>query len=169
MPHADPEAGRAYHRRYYQENRERIAARARAWDAANPERAKARAKAWRAANAERERARHRERYLENREEIIAQVRERELRLLNEQPEVLRAQNRDKAARRRVRLRAALVEKVDALLVWERDAGLCGICGEAADPTDWHLDHIVPVSRGGEHSYANVQVTHPFCNRRKAAS
>jgi 5-methylcytosine-specific restriction endonuclease McrA len=35
-----------------------------------------------------------------------------------------------------------------------------------DPANWHLDHVVPLSRGGEHSYANVQVAHPFCNLSK---
>lgn len=28
------------------------------------------------------------------------------------------------------------------------------------------DHIVPLAEGGEHSYANVQVAHVFCNRSK---
>jgi 5-methylcytosine-specific restriction endonuclease McrA len=32
----------------------------------------------------------------------------------------------------------------------------------------HLDHIVPLARGGEHSYANTQPAHPTCNRRKGA-
>jgi 5-methylcytosine-specific restriction endonuclease McrA len=29
-----------------------------------------------------------------------------------------------------------------------------------------LDHIVPVSRGGAHTAANVQLAHSACNRRK---
>jgi 5-methylcytosine-specific restriction endonuclease McrA len=53
-------------------------------------------------------------------------------------------------------------------VWERDEGVCGICGTAADLSDWHLDHVVPLSKGGEHSYANTQVSHPVCNLRKHA-
>lgn len=28
---------------------------------------------------------------------------------------------------------------------------------------WHLDHIVPLSKGGEHSYENVQATCKACN------
>ena len=51
-------------------------------------------------------------------------------------------------------------------MFKRDKGRCGICRKKVDPADWHLDHIVPLSRGGEHSYANVQVTHPFCNESK---
>lgn len=53
-----------------------------------------------------------------------------------------------------------------LAVLEMDDGICGICGEDVDPFDFHVDHIIPCSKGGEHSYANVQVAHPKCNQRK---
>lgn len=59
-----------------------------------------------------------------------------------------------------------VEDVDRAERFMRDGGLCGICGLAADPDDWHLDHVRPVSKGGEHSYANTQVSHPLCNKVK---
>ena len=51
----------------------------------------------------------------------------------------------------------------------RDKGFCHICGRAVFHENWHLDHIIPLSRGGEHSYRNVAVSHPVCNIRKAAS
>ena len=71
-------------------------------------------------------------------------------------------------RRTMRMRGAFVEDIDRDLVWARDGGTCGICGEAADPDDWQLDHIHPLSRGGLHEYSNVQVSHPHCNRKKWA-
>lgn len=64
--------------------------------------------------------------------------------------------------------ATFVERVERSVVWERDGGICGICGEAADAADWHMDHVKPLARGGEHSYANVQVSHPRCNRQKGS-
>lgn len=70
------------------------------------------------------------------------------------------------ARKRARRRTQMVEFVSPLVVLERDDGVCGICGGDVDPFDWHLDHIVPLSRGGEHSYANTQPSHPACNLRK---
>lgn len=73
------------------------------------------------------------------------------------------------ARRRALKRAAFVEDVVPLVVLERDDGVCGICGGDVDPFDFHVDHIVPLSRGGEHSYANVQAAHPACNIRKRDS
>lgn len=76
---------------------------------------------------------------------------------------------ERAAVRRARKQGQFVEKVYKSKVWKRDAGICGICHDPADPADWHLDHVIPLARGGEHSYANTQVSHPACNLRKAAS
>jgi 5-methylcytosine-specific restriction endonuclease McrA len=59
--------------------------------------------------------------------------------------------------------AAFVENVSRPVLWDRDGGICGICGKPADPQDWHMDHIVPLGKDGPHSYANVRVTHPECN------
>lgn len=67
-----------------------------------------------------------------------------------------------------RLRGQFVERVYRSVLFRRDKGLCGLCGKKVDPANWHMDHIVPLSRGGEHSYANTQVSHPFCNVSKGA-
>lgn len=75
-------------------------------------------------------------------------------------------SRKSSAKYRARKRAAFVEDVDPILIWERDEGVCGICGGSADPKDWHLDHVIPLSRGGLHSRGNVQVSHPRCNLSK---
>ena len=62
--------------------------------------------------------------------------------------------------------ATAAEYIDRKIVFARDEGICGICEAPADPADFHVDHIVPLSRGGEHTYRNVQVAHPICNLRK---
>lgn len=75
----------------------------------------------------------------------------------------------KAARqqkRRAHLVSAFIEDVNHADLLEMADGVCGICGEDVDPHHFHVDHIVPLSRGGEHSYANTQVAHPSCNLRK---
>ena len=69
---------------------------------------------------------------------------------------------------RARKRAAHVEHVDRDLVFVLADGICGICGTSADPWSFHVDHIVPLSKGGAHSYANTQPAHPACNWRKNA-
>ena len=69
---------------------------------------------------------------------------------------------------RARKLAAHVEHVDRDLVFVLADGVCGICGTSADPWSFHVDHIVPLSKGGAHSYANTQPAHPACNWRKNA-
>lgn len=72
------------------------------------------------------------------------------------------------ANRRAKKKDFFVEEVDRLKVWERDRGVCHICKRTCDPENWHLDHVTPIARGGQHSYANVAVSHPFCNMSKGA-
>ena len=45
-------------------------------------------------------------------------------------------------------------------------GRCGICGEFVGVTDFEIDHVVPLARGGLHGYVNTQPSHPTCNRKK---
>jgi 5-methylcytosine-specific restriction endonuclease McrA len=72
------------------------------------------------------------------------------------------------ARREALKREAFVEDIDPLVVLERHDGICGICGDDVDPLRFDVDHIVPLARGGEHSYRNTQPAHPSCNYRKGA-
>jgi 5-methylcytosine-specific restriction endonuclease McrA len=86
------------------------------------------------------------------------------------PDKVRAKN----LRRRARLMNAFVEDVDLGELWTRDAGICGICSEPVeadlawpDKFSKTLDHVIPLSRGGEHSWANAQLAHAVCNSRKS--
>lgn len=74
--------------------------------------------------------------------------------------------REYAANRRGRVAAATVENVDRFVVYEREGGRCHICRRPVKRDAFHLEHLVPLSKGGDHSYANVAVAHPICNRRK---
>ena len=75
--------------------------------------------------------------------------------------------RDDNSKRRAKVAAATVENVSRAIVWARDKGICGICKQKVSGT-WHLDHVIPLARGGTHTYDNVQVTHPKCNMKKWA-
>lgn len=92
--------------------------------------------------------------------------ERHARWRRENRESYLAWGRRNAANRRARLRNAFVESVDAAVLLERDAGICGICGGDVDPEAFDVDHIRPLCQGGEHSYANTRVAHPHCNRSR---
>lgn len=73
-----------------------------------------------------------------------------------------------SALRRARVRGLPSEPIDRNAVWVRDGGICHLCASAADPKAWHLDHVVPIARGGAHVYSNVRVSHPACNQSKGA-
>lgn len=53
------------------------------------------------------------------------------------------------------------------LVFKRAKGKCGICKQKLNPRKWTLDHIIPLSKGGTHEYANIQPAHGPCNRFKS--
>jgi 5-methylcytosine-specific restriction endonuclease McrA/biotin operon repressor len=95
-------------------------------------------------------------------EVRAKERERGRQRAREDSE--RARNRNHA--RRIRYAGQYVERVESLVVLERADGVCGICGQDVDPLRFHVDHVVPLSRGGVHAYSNVQPAHPSCNVRK---
>lgn len=66
------------------------------------------------------------------------------------------------------------------LLYKRDKGVCKICGLKCDWSDIEnkpnysivgnmypsIDHIKPISRGGSHTWDNVQLTHKYCNTLK---
>jgi len=132
----------------------------------NPARERAYIEKWRRENADRVRARDaaRRQTPERRAWQAAYWREWKLR----HPEQAREISRRGQLARRARKAAAFVEQVDPLVVLDRHDGICGICEQPVDPGDFHVDHVVPLARGGEHSYANTQPAHPSCNIRKGA-
>jgi 5-methylcytosine-specific restriction endonuclease McrA len=160
-PEQKKEWRRAYGQWHYQQNRARYAAQAAANYRANPGPAKARA---RAHNATRDPDAERMRKRESADRHRDATRER-IRARRATPEG-RAARADEEAMQRALRHGVPRERVRRLLVWARDEGWCYLCGYACDPNDWHLDHVVPHTDGGSHTYDNVAVTHPACNRAK---
>lgn len=77
--------------------------------------------------------------------------------------------------RRARQRSARAERFLCQEIFERDRWQCGICRKPIDstlgypdPKSVSLDHIVPVSQGGEHTRANVRASHLSCNLKRGA-
>lgn len=154
------ERERAYQRAWVEMNRETLVARWRALYEANRDTILADRRAYYEANCERIAEYNRAYYVTNREDMIAKARA----WAKANPEAMRACR----AKRRAQKLAAPCDDIDFLFVFSRDEGICGICGQPVGADDWHLDHIVPLARGGHHTYDNVQVAHPSCNQRKGA-
>ena len=51
---------------------------------------------------------------------------------------------------------------------ERQGYKCSLTGVELEPRTAELDHVVPVSDGGDHSITNLQVLHKAVNRMKGA-
>ncbi len=77
------------------------------------------------------------------------------------------------ARRRAVRAGVAAETISPRAIFDRDGWQCGICESPVDPALAHpepmsasLDHIVPISLGGEHVAANVRCSHLTCNVRR---
>jgi len=74
--------------------------------------------------------------------------------------------RDRNARRRAEKKAVTVEVFTRAEIFERDKGRCHLCGRKVKPNNWHLDHLLPLSKDGKHSKDNVAVSCSQCNLKK---
>lgn len=90
-------------------------------------------------------------------------------------------NATKYARRRMKIESNMVDRnITLSSLFNRDGGVCHICGDQCrwdDYTtvdgqkiagDWYpsIDHVVPISKGGQHSWKNVKLAHRWCNTIK---
>ena len=123
----------------------------RRWREANPDRVRENYQSWLSMNAEQKRAYNREWNRAN-------------------PDLAR----ENCQRRRARISQALVHDVPDVMVWEFNPagpGRCNYCHERLDfdeRASWHVDHVVPLSRGGAHEIGNLVVACAPCNRSKSA-
>ena len=81
---------------------------------------------------------------------------------------------------RLKRKDAYRYKIDLMVLYRRDKGICYLCGKPVDFTDSQIkygtfyagpnypsrDHIIPQSKGGEHSWDNIRLAHFYCNTLK---
>jgi len=79
----------------------------------------------------------------------------------------REQQREYQRRRRAGVGEAIYAQHRVALHAQQD-GRCAICGFTLLPigSDSHVDHIVPLGKGGGNDRANLQLLCPPCNARK---
>ena len=51
-------------------------------------------------------------------------------------------------------------------LFDRDEGICSLCGGRVYTKHVSMDHVIPLSRGGNHSWDNVKLAHNKCNKQK---
>lgn len=168
---------REYNLAYYQKNKEKLKQRSRDWKLQNPERYKTSQSIHREANRERINRERRILYATN-PTFAENIRAGSRAWGKENPERRRTKLRTWRERNPDKTKASLLKRYaltrgasDAELilrseVYDRDNALCRYCGIKLGKEEWHLDHIVPVSKGGKHTKDNVCVSCPSCNLGK---
>ena len=93
----------------------------------------------------------------------------------------KAENKRHEIIRRCKISKALVDSdITLFKLYKRDNGFCYLCGKVCDWNDKEvranviicgnqypsIDHIVPLSKGGLHSWNNVKLAHRICNSLK---
>jgi 5-methylcytosine-specific restriction endonuclease McrA len=132
---------------YYAAHRAEGRVKRLAWSKANPERERARVSAWHAAHPERVRA-YKDAWKADNPEAV----------------------HENWLRRRARQRnthAEPITKAHLALLFEGQDGCCRYCRTPLGK-DKHLDHRIPLARGGAHAPSNVCWSCPSCNLRKGA-
>lgn len=117
---------------------------------------------------------HRREYLRQwREAHPEQALEGQRRWREAHPERARELSATYTQTRRARKAEAFVEVVESGVVFALGDGFCGLCVQPIDltlrwphPESFSIEHITPLSKGGEHSYVNTQSAHLVCNMRK---
>jgi 5-methylcytosine-specific restriction endonuclease McrA len=129
------------------------------WQKRYPEKMAAKAARYREKNRERLALRAREIRLRDSERLEANRR----RYLAKKPYAIT----DSCRRRRARLKnAPKIEEYDSLEIAKRDGWKCHICGKRVKRGQLSIDHLVPLSRGGDDTPQNVALAHLRCNSRR---
>lgn len=136
----DPE----YHRKYRLERLEAKRAYDRARYADDPEKRSATVRRWYAQNPEKVKAWRKRYYTEHKDEYLARNRQREA----------------------TKYAAAGFHTAEE--VWEMGESQEWLCAYCEVPLfgEFHVDHMVPLSRGGSDSWENLAITCPTCNLSK---
>lgn len=94
----------------------------------------------------------------------------------------RAQYHRAEVKRRLHIKSAMVDKdIDLISLYDRDKGICHLCGAKCDLDDKEeidgviicgnsypsIDHVIPLAKGGVHSWDNVKLAHRICNSIKS--
>lgn len=183
---AHPEWARATSQKYYKTHSKKIKADNKTYYFAHHEKTKARHRIYQQTHSEKVKAyqkahyaanRNRERFKKN---LYSKTHKNEARLRMKtykqtNPEKFNEQRRLASRKHRVLKRGIYHEHYTDSYVFLRDNWICGICGRKINrqlktphPLSPSIDHIIPLSKGGNDNPLNVQAAHLGCNLGKSA-
>jgi hypothetical protein len=155
---------------YYKINKEQIGKRQRKYDVENREKVRARQRKYQKEHAVAIKKTKRE-YNKNNKERVSKLKKQ---WIINNPEKFKISSRKGAQKHRALKRKATIEEFSHIEVFERDNYICQLCGcktslrykSQYHPKRTELDHIIPLSIGGEHSKRNTQCLCHQCNIEK---
>ena len=158
---ANPDKVKAKSAAYYQKNSAKLIAAAKAWDKQNRDKANASDSAWRAKNHDRYKAAYTARHKADPERFraIAAAWRRA------NPEAVKASDhrrRAVAKKLHVNYSRGLIARLLKL-----QKGMCPCCRQPLGG-NFHMDHIIPIARGGTSEDDNIQLLRAKCNQEKSA-
>lgn len=130
-----------YARKYREVNRVEVVERTRKWREANREKARKSVRKWVEANPKR-------------------VREAIRNWQKANPEKVKIHHHDRRARTKGNGGKLSKNIIQTLL--DRQGNKCACCGTTLQ-NGFHLDHIIPLAKGGTNTDSNVQLLTPKCN------
>ena len=155
-----------YMREYYWRNRDKIRLASRGYRAKSKSKKSEYDKKYLELNREKKRAYLKKWYAENKTTVVANYRsENRDRLAHNHKKWLQEHPIEVRAYRRARQAGIIGVKIAKEEIHNWESRICGICGLLVEDK-YHLDHIIPLSRGGKHEVSNLQLAHPFCNQSK---
>ena len=90
--------------------------------------------------------------------------------------------KSKEIKRRIKIQSAMVDNdITVQALAERDNNICYLCNKPVDFSDYYdngvtiicgnnypsIDHVIPLAKGGLHSWDNVKLAHRICNSIKS--
>jgi hypothetical protein len=69
-------------------------------------------------------------------------------------------------RRALKAGAAKIESVSLDVIFQRDKGICSLCHKKVTRIEASIDHVIPLTKSGNHTYQNCVLAHRLCNSRK---
>lgn len=176
ISHKCKECAKAIDSAYYKKNSAAIKAKVLAWKIAHPEEIQQGKVKYRAKHRENINAKNTARYAENRAKERARCAEYNAR----HPEVALARGRkwaaenpeaNKARGHRRRARKMLADGShsgdDVKRIFLLQQGKCVVCRSKLKQ-GYHVDHVIPLAKGGGNGPDNLQILCPLCNRKKSA-
>lgn len=155
----NPERNKANKRRHHAANRTKILQQQRAFREKYPDKIRQYERRWKAKHPEKLRAKQKRGWFKHREK---RLQTHKLWYQANKHVVLN----HNAKRRALIKNATVVESVNRQDIYKRDKGICQLCFQHVSLKDMAMDHVIPLSKGGAHSYQNIVLTHHACNASK---